>query len=148
MALSRLHRASTLLPEHQGKGPDEIARLRRSGVAGVFEVVEQLELAYATDTLARVLETSPSLLASRVLVLECTFVDDLRGVEHARRKSHVHLDELAALAPRFANEAVVLMHFGQATTPDMAREAVQSRLPPGLRERVVVFAPEGDRWLD
>ena len=40
------------------------------------------------------------------------------------------------------------MHFGQATSPDMTRAAVQARLPSGLRERVVVFAPEGDRWFE
>ena len=143
-----LRRTLKLLPEHVGKSSDEIARLRKSGAAGVFETVEQLELAYATDTLARVLESSPTLLASRVLVIECTFVGDEKGVEHARRKSHLHLDELAAVAPRVANAAVVLMHFGQATSPDMTRAAVQARLPSGLRERVVVFAPEGDRWFE
>lgn len=139
--------SARLRPEHQGKAPEEIARLRKEGVAGVFEPHEQLELAYATDTLSRVLETSASVLKSRVLVLECTFVDATRSVEDARRKFHLHLDELAALAPRFENEVVVLMHFGQATTPDKAREALQARLPPELRERVVVFAPEGDRWF-
>jgi ribonuclease Z len=143
-----LRRVNKLRPEHQGRAPDEIARLRKEGAADLFEPHELLELAYATDTLARVLESEPSLLASRVLVLECTYVGDQRGVEEARRKFHLHLDELAALAPRFENEALVLMHFGQATAPDKTREALASRLPEGLRERVVVFAPAGDRWFD
>lgn len=142
-----LRRVNKLRPEHQSKPAAEIARLRKEGAADVFEAHEQLELAYATDTLSRVLETSPSLLKSRVLLLECTFVDAQRSVEDARRKAHLHIDELAALAPRFENEVLVLMHFSQATSPDKVREAVQARLPAGLRERVVVFAPEGDRWF-
>lgn len=142
-----VRRVSKLRPEHHGKAPEEIARLRRQGGPGLFDEHERLELAYATDTLSRVLETEPSLLESRVLVLECTFVDSTRTVEDARRKFHLHLDELIELAPRFNNEALVLMHFGQGTSPERVREAVQSRLPPGLRERVVVFAPEGDRWF-
>ena len=142
-----LRRVSKLRPEHQDKPASEIARLRKEGVAGVFDLHETLELAYATDTLSRVLETSPSLFTSRVLVLECTFVDAQRSVADARRKAHLHLDELAALAPRFKNEVLVLMHFSQSTSPDKVREAVQTRLPPGLRERVVVFAPEGDHWF-
>nr|MBK7065401.1 MBL fold metallo-hydrolase [Deltaproteobacteria bacterium] len=142
-----VRRVSKLRPEHHGKAPEEIARLRKQGARGLFEEHERLELAYATDTLSRVLDTEPSLLESRVLVLECTFVDSTRSVEDARRKFHLHLDELIELAPRFNNEALVLMHFGQGTSPERVREAVQSRLPPGLRERVVVFAPEGDRWF-
>lgn len=142
-----VRRVSKLRPEHHGKAPEEIARLRKQGGPGLFDEHERLELAYATDTLSRVLETEPSLLESRVLVLECTFVDSTRSVEDARRKFHLHLDELIELAPRFNNEALVLMHFGQGTSPERVREAVQSRLPPGLRERVVVFAPEGDRWF-
>lgn len=142
-----IRRVTKLRPEHHGKAPEEIARLRREGAAGVFEERESLELAYATDTLSRVLETEPSLFHSRVLVIECTFVDAERTVEEARRKYHVHLDELIALAPHFRNEAVVLMHFGQAASPARVRDVVRQRLPSGLRERVVVFAPEGDRWF-
>lgn len=142
-----VRRVSKLRPEHHGKAPEEIARLRKQGGPGLFDEQERLELAYATDTLSRVLETEASLLESRVLVLECSFVDSTRSVEDARRKFHLHLDELVELAPRFNNEALVLMHFGQAASPERVREAVQRRLPPGLRERVVVFAPEGDRWF-
>lgn len=142
-----LRRVNKLRPEHQGRPAAEVARLRKEGADDVFEAHERLELAYVTDTLSRVLETSPSLLTSRVLVLECTFVDPRHSVESARRKAHLHLDELAALAPRFENEVLALMHFSQASSPDAVREAVQTRLPPGLRERVVVFAPEGDRWF-
>lgn len=142
-----VRRVSKLRPEHHGKAPEEIARLRKQGGPGLFDEHERLELAYATDTLSRVLETEASLLESRVLVIECTFVDSTRSVEDARRKFHLHLDELVELAPRFNNEALVLMHFGQGTSPERVREAVQRRLPPGLRERVVVFAPEGDRWF-
>jgi ribonuclease Z len=142
-----VRRVSKLLPEHQGKPGAEIARLRREATPGVFEERESLELAYATDTLARVLETEPTLLESRVLVIECTFLDAAQSVENARRKFHLHLDELIELAPRFQNEAVVLMHFGQALSPAQVRAVLDARLPPGLRERVVVFAPEGDRWF-
>lgn len=142
-----VRRVSKLRAEHLGKAPEEIARLRKQGADGLFEEHERLELAYVTDTLSRVLETTSSLLESRVLVIECTFVDASRSVEDARRKFHLHLDELIALAPSFKNEALVLMHFGQATSPERVREEVLGRLPAELRERVVIFAPPGDRWF-
>ena len=38
------------------------------------------------------------------------------------------------------NEAVVLMHFGQALSPAQVRAVLGERLPAGLRERVVASA--------
>jgi ribonuclease Z len=142
-----VRRISKLRPEHQGKTSEEIVGLRKQGGPEIFDEHESLEFAYVTDTLSRVLETEPSLLKTRVLVLECTFVDSTRSIEDARRKFHIHLDELVEMAPKFENEAVVLMHFGQAASPDQVREAMRCRLPDDLLKRVVVFAPEGHRWF-
>lgn len=58
-------RVTKLKPEHEELPGEEIARLRREG-AGIFDEVERLEVAYATDTLSKVLETAPSILESRV----------------------------------------------------------------------------------
>ena len=52
------------------------------------------ELAYATDTLVSVLDHAPELLDARVLIMECTFLDDRKPVAHARAGCHVHLDEV------------------------------------------------------
>ncbi|HLL52365.1 MAG TPA: hypothetical protein VK447_02405 [Myxococcaceae bacterium] len=109
--------------------------------------MDRLELAYATDTLSRVLETAPFVLESRVLILESTFLDEHKTVEDAREYAHVHLDEIIARADRFQNEALVLMHFSQAYHPEAVHRLLQARLPESLRERVRVFAPLGDRWF-
>jgi ribonuclease Z len=142
-----LRRVSKLRPEHRALGSEEIARRRREGDATLFEEAEHLELAYATDTRASVLDATPALFESKVLILECTFVGAERTPEEAQRRAHLHLDELATRAERFRNEALVLMHFSQAYSPAQVREAVQARLPAGLRERVHVFAPEATRWF-
>jgi ribonuclease Z len=139
-------RVSKLKPEHRGLPPEEVARRRKAGEP-LFEEVERLELAYATDTLSHVLETAPTLLESRVLILECTFVDERRTVQEAQERSHIHLDEIAARAERFQNEALVLMHFSQAYSPEQVHAAVRERLPESLRSRVQVFAPPSGRWF-
>ena len=59
-----LRRVNKLRLEYQGTPAEEIARLRKEGVAGVFELHEQLELAYVTDTLSRCWRQTPSLLRS------------------------------------------------------------------------------------
>jgi len=139
-------RVSKLRPEFQSLPPQDIARRRQAG-EDLFDAVERLELAYATDTVSRVLETEPSLFDSRVLILECTFVDARHTVEDAQARAHLHLDELIARADQFRNEALVLMHFSQAVAPETVHATLRARLPPALSERVRIFAPDTGRWF-
>jgi ribonuclease Z len=139
-------RITKLKPEHQGLPGEEIGRLRREG-APIFDEVERLEVAYATDTLSRVLETAPSILESRVLILECTYVDQKRTVEETQERLHTHLDEIIARADRFQNEALVLMHFSQLYGPEQVRDLIRQRVPPALWERIRVFAPDSSSWF-
>ncbi len=142
-----LRRVTKLSEPYRGLPGEEIARLRRENAPGVFEHVERLELAYVTDTLSRVLETSPSLLHSRVLILECTFVDAQRSIEDAQARAHLHLDELVARAELFQNEALVLMHFSQSLSQTEVHAQVRSRLPPSLQQRVHLVAPTAGPWF-
>jgi ribonuclease Z len=139
-------RITKLKPEHQGLPGEEIARLRREG-AGIFDEVERLEVAYATDTLSKVLESAPSILESRVLILECTYVDQKRTVEETQERLHTHLDEIISRADKFQNEALVLMHFSQLYGPEQVRDVIRQRVPPTLWERIRVFAPASTSWF-
>lgn len=123
----------------------EIGRRRKAG-EDLFDHEERLELAYATDTLPRVLDTSPDILRSRVLILECSFLDERKSVKASRAGCHIHLDELLPHADRFENEAVVLMHFSQIYPPREVREILRNRCPQSLRSRLVVFAPKQGAW--
>lgn len=139
-------RITKLKPEHQGLPGEEIGRLRREG-APIFEEVERLEVAYATDTLSKVLESAPSILESRVLILECTYLDQKRTVEETQERLHTHLDEIISRADRFQNEALVLMHFSQLYGPLQVRDVIRERVPPALWERIRVFAPDSTGWF-
>jgi ribonuclease Z len=139
------HRAKKLKDEFRALPGPEIAKRRMAGEA-LFEEVEHLLLAYATDTLPRVLETHPSLLRARVLILECTFLDDRKKRDAARRGGHIHLDDLLEMRPNFQNEALVLMHLSQLYRPDEVRRILEARLPPEWRRIVVPFAPPDRYW--
>lgn len=138
-------RVSKLRAEFVGLPPAEI-RARRLRGDDLFDESERSEFAYATDTLIDVLDAHPRLYRARTLVLECTFLDDRKGRSECREKGHVHLDEIVERASLFENEAVVLMHFSQLYQPAEVRRVLASRLPEGLRERVVVFAPSSGPW--
>ncbi len=135
-----------LRPEFRELPGPEIGRRRKAGEP-LFDEEERLEVSYATDTLDRVLDTCPSLLQSRVLILECTFLDERKSLEASRRGCHVHLDELLERADTFENEAIVLMHFSQLYSPQDVHRLLRTRCPPHLFERIIPFAPERGPWF-
>jgi len=140
-----VRRISKLRPELHGLTGPEIAERRRSG-EDVAEHEDRVELAYATDTLASVLDHAPALLAARTLILECTFLDERKPLDAARAGCHIHLDELIERADQFANERIVLMHFSQLYRPDEITGILDARLPPAFRKRVIPFIPAGSHW--
>jgi ribonuclease Z len=139
-----LRKVSKLRPEFAKLAGPEIAARKRAG-EDLFELVEHLELAYATDTLLRVIDTTPSILTSRVLILECTFLDERKRLAQSRAGCHIHLDELLEVCDRFENEHLVLMHTSQIYSPRQAREILERRMPKSLHERVQLLAPPNGR---
>jgi ribonuclease Z len=145
LAYLLVRRVSKLRPELHGLAGPEIAARRRAG-EDISEIEERLELAYATDTLISVLDHSPELLEARVLIMECTFLDERKSLEAARAGCHIHLDEVIERADRFHNEHIVLMHFSQLYRPDEVVAILDARVPPTLRRRIIPFVPTTSHW--
>ena len=140
-----VRRIRKLKAEHRGMPGREIAARRAAGDE-LFDTIDQPEIAYATDTLVQVLDHSPALYASTVLIIECTFLDERKSLADARAGCHVHLDELIERAELFQNQHVVLMHVSQSYRPDEVAAILDRRLPAALRERVIPFVPDDSRW--
>ncbi len=140
-----LRRVNKLKPEYLGLPGPEIARRRKLG-EDLVSSVAHFELAYATDTLIRVIDTHPSLLKTRVLIMECSFLDERKALASSRAGCHIHLDELLERADDFENEHLVLMHFSQIYSPAEVHALLKRRCPARLFERIVVFAPSRGDW--
>jgi ribonuclease Z len=138
-------RVLKLKPSYMGLDGQEIARKKRAGEP-LFDTVELLELCYATDTLVRVLDTNPSMLESRVLILECTFYDERKSLADSRAGCHIHLDELVPRVDSFHNEQIVLMHTSQIYSPSEAREILLRRCPKSFTDRVQQLVPSRGNW--
>lgn len=138
-------RVAKLRPELAGRPRQELME-RKSAGEPITVDTEHLELAYATDTLVQVLDHEPAVLESRVLVVECTFLDDRKSRDAARSGCHIHLDELLERADRITNPHVVLMHLSQLYRPDEVARILDQRVPPELRARMIPFVPEGYEW--
>lgn len=145
LGFSLVRHIKKLKEEFRGLPGQEIAELKRAG-KDLFNVVERTELSYCTDTLIQALDNNPELYRSRVLVLECTFLDERKPIKLARAGCHIHLDEIIERAERFENESLVLMHFSQLYKPAEVVEILDRRCPPALRARIVPFVPKSKHW--
>jgi ribonuclease Z len=140
-----VRRVAKLRAELHGLPGPEIAARRRAGEI-VTDHEDRLELAYATDTLASVLDHTPELQKARTLIMECTFLDERKPLEAARAGCHIHLDEVVERADRFANDHIVMMHFSQIYRPDEVAGILDARLPSELRTKIIPFIPAGAHW--
>ncbi len=114
----------------------ELAALRARGVE-TSDVTEERWLSYCGDTGPRVFELAPELFRSRILMLECTFLDDAQRGSGDRYK-HLHLDDIERQAGRFENAAIVLHHLSRRHLPEELRAEIERRLP-ALAPRIHVM---------
>jgi ribonuclease Z len=91
-----------------GTPPSEVARLRRAGERVTVSERTSL-LAFCADTGPRLFAWHPEVLASEVLLIECSFFRPTDR-ERASRYGHLHLDDLLAQAPRFGCRHLILLH--------------------------------------
>ncbi len=124
-----------LAPEYRGRPGPELRDLRLSGVE-ITRPIWTCDVAFTGDTSLAVLDQEPWLLQARLLILECTFLDDRVGVAACRAKGHVHLDEIIEHAEAFENQAILLTHFSARYSLAEIRAILGDRLPESLRSRV------------
>ncbi|MBV8201183.1 MAG: MBL fold metallo-hydrolase [Acidobacteria bacterium] len=110
-----------------GLSGNELVALRERGVE-TSEVVEERWLSYCGDTGPRVFALAPELFGSRILLLECTFLGGAQRGSGDRYK-HLHLDDIARVADRFENAAIVLHHLSRRHRPEELRAEIERRLP-------------------
>ncbi len=142
LAYQVVRRVQRLKAEHAGMLGAEIAGRRKLG-EDLFDTVEHHELAYVTDTLIQAVERTPALLATKVLVMEATFLDGRKTIGAARAGCHIHLDEVIERATAFTTPNLVLMHVSQLYQPAEVGPILDARLPPELRARTQVLLPDG-----
>jgi len=124
-----------LKPEYVGLPQSELQRLAVEQGTELTDVVSFPEVVFTGDTLPEVIEREEVVRRAKVLVMECTFLDDRVSVAQARETGHVHLDELLRFAPLLENEALVLTHFSARYSPAQVRAILDDRLPADLRAR-------------
>jgi ribonuclease Z len=131
-------RRAKLRPEYAGLDGRAIAALRAGG-AQVSDVVETPLVAFTGDTGADWLAhpSAADALRAKLLICECTFVDEAVTIAQARQYGHTHLDELIAQADKLAGvEQILLIHFSARYRKADILDALERKLPASLKGRV------------
>jgi ribonuclease Z len=131
-----------LRPQFVGQGVEELRRARNAGQS-ITEDVRTPLVAYLADTGPEVFAEHPVLSAVEVLVVECTFLRPTDR-ERARRFGHMHLDDLAALAPTLTNRHLVLTHLSRRHRLGAGARTIRKALGGVLRPELHLLNVEWD----
>jgi ribonuclease Z len=125
-----------LKQEYAGASGQEIKRLRESGVQ-VTDKIEVPEVAFTGDTTGEWIDNpaNADALRAKLLIMECTFVDDSVSREDAVRFGHTHIDDIVERAEKFENESILLIHFSARYRAQEIRDALAARLPESLYKK-------------
>lgn len=131
-------RRKKLLEQYHSLSGPEIRDLRQAGIEVTRELRKPL-VAYLGDSNPRPLDDYPALYDARILIMEITFVAPGHRREKIHKFGHIHLDDVIERAERFQNELIIASHFSTRYHDDQIRRLVEKRLPPSLRDRLLLW---------
>lgn len=127
-----------LKEEFKNISKEEILNLKFKGIELSEEKMSPM-VSFSGDTKIEYVLENPDVANSKVLFLECTYLDEKRDVKRAREWGHIHLDEIIQHANEFNNEKIILIHFSKRYSNKVIKELVYSKLPISLKSRVECF---------
>ncbi|MCE9500526.1 MAG: MBL fold metallo-hydrolase [Leptospira sp.] len=130
-----------LKSEFSGFSDREIMQKKIEGES-VTEDKDVPMVSFSGDTKIEYVLEHKDVAESKILFLECTYIDEERNVERARLWGHIHLDEIVAYANEFKNEKIVLIHFSKRYSFKYISEMIRKKIPKILSDRIHLFLPE------
>jgi ribonuclease Z len=136
-----------LKDEYIGLDGVEIVELKKQGVQ-ITRQVEVPLVTYCGDTGPGDFLTLDHVRNSKVLVIECTFVEEDHR-HRARAGNHMHLADLREIIPTLNNEHIILNHLSRRTRLSDARRLVRAAIGEEQMSRVsFLTVPTGRRRQD
>lgn len=122
----------------QGASREEILSLKNKGEE-VNSLDEKPLVSFTGDTQIEFLDLAPEVKKSKVLIVECTYLDERRSVEQARKWGHIHWQELKPRLKEIESEKIVLIHLSSRYPTKEAIAFLNKELSREEKERVVLF---------
>jgi len=131
-------RRKKLKPEFAHLTGEQIRDLRLGGT-DVTSELRTPTVAYLGDSSPEGLDNCPANYEAKILIMEMTFVAPGHQRDKIHKYGHIHLDDVVERADRFKNELIIASHFSTRYHDDQIRRMVEKRLPPSLRERMILW---------
>lgn len=128
---------SKLDPQYAGLTQEQLVELKQQGTR-ITELHEVPLVCYTGDTAWGPHFERDDVLGARILITECTFLED----EHRDKApigKHLHLDHIVELCEKSRAEAIVLTHLSRRTHMNQVRKMIHAKIPPEHRDRVLLL---------
>ena len=132
-----IDRRHKLKDEYKSLEGPEIAKLRKAG-ADVTYILDVPLVTYLGDTMAGSFEQLDYVKKSKILLVECTFIDP-DHIDRAYAGRHYHVEHLAEILKGYENEHIVLTHLSRRTDIREAKKRVEALFVPEVYEKVTIF---------
>ncbi len=128
-----------LKEEYQDLPGSKIAEMKLGGGDIFYENYNPV-ISFSGDTQIEFVLENECVRNSRVLFLECTYIDQVRSIEQTRHWGHLHLDEIVENVEAFRNvQKLYLIHFSPRYSPEKIQKNLKEKLPLWLYERTTPF---------
>lgn len=117
---------------------DQILKLKEQNIP-LQENVETPLVSFTGDTQIEFLDVSPEVKKSKLLFVECTYLDGRKPVEHAKKWGHIHWFELKNRLHEIESEKVVLIHLSSRYTTKEGLEILSRDLSNEDKDRVILY---------
>ncbi len=127
-----------LKPDFQNLPGARLAELRKTGTE-LNDVSEIPQISFTGDTQIEFLLQNDWVRKSRILITECTYLDNKKTIEQAKKWGHLHLDELIAHLDQIESEKIVLIHLSSRYSTEYAQQLLQKKIPKKHLDRIEIF---------
>lgn len=127
-----------LATRYQGLSREELMKLKSQGHA-INELTQIPLVSFTGDTQIEFLNSRPWICQSKILMMEATYLDNKKSIEHARTWGHTHLHEILPRLDDIGSEKILLIHSSSRYSWEEAKRLVYEQVPVKHRDRVELF---------
>ncbi|MFA5292580.1 MAG: MBL fold metallo-hydrolase [Phycisphaerae bacterium] len=138
-----IEKKKKLKEEYLGLSGSEIVKLKKQDIT-IDYPVELPIVTYLGDTRANNFAKLDYVVKSKILIAECTFVDN-EHIDRALAGDHMHIDDLAEMLAELDNEYIVLTHLSQRTHIMDAKKILKEKLSPAVYAKTVLLMDKRSR---
>ncbi len=124
-----------LKKEFEKASQSEILELKSKNIE-FQETLKSPLVSFTGDTQIEFLTNNPEVQKTKILFLECTYLDDRKSVEHARKWGHTHLDELLPFLDHLENRHIVFIHISSRYSTQEIKTLLKKRIPGEHQSRI------------